>query len=327
MKKQRKSRNLNLELYKILEESPGGYRDTRYWGVFNGEKKELIKVDTKRYQKKLGQFSIEQLQVINARKSHYFYPKKIAYGNYNCNIFIEEISDIQKYWETQFKPIIAESIKRIKKPRELCPGDYYNLQCGISGTGAAQAWANWINWKNNREYRADCATLTWSLYSEFFHFMSARIEAITVKVLTKNNAIKDRFDRNAFYATAVGKNKRIEDLDHFSWYDKLYCLWNFIKHNSLSTYQTLKDRYPELLYEDEYVQGEMALYFIKFEDKMIEDIIAGCKEFFKEYCELVFNENYNEAQWNYCEYFIHRMNDEIEMYDNPLGLEWWDELD
>ena len=89
----------------------------------------------------------------------------------------------------------------------------------------------------------------------------------------------------------------------------------------------MKDRYPELLYEDEYEQGEMALYFIKFEDKMIEDIIAGCKEFFKEYCELVFNENYNEAQWNYCEYFIHRMNDEIEMYDNPLGLQWWDELD
>lgn len=93
MKKQRKSRNLNLELYKILEESPGGYRDTRYWGVFNGEKKELIKIDIKRYQKKLGQFSIEQLQVINARKSHYFYPKKVAYGNYNCNIFIEEISE------------------------------------------------------------------------------------------------------------------------------------------------------------------------------------------------------------------------------------------
>ena len=42
MKKQRKSRNLNLELYRTLEEASGGYRDTRYWGVFNGEKKELI---------------------------------------------------------------------------------------------------------------------------------------------------------------------------------------------------------------------------------------------------------------------------------------------
>ena len=46
MKKQRKTRNLNMELYKKLEEMSGGYRDTRYWGVFNGKEKDLIKPTT-----------------------------------------------------------------------------------------------------------------------------------------------------------------------------------------------------------------------------------------------------------------------------------------
>ncbi|MBR6738013.1 MAG: hypothetical protein IKL82_06650 [Clostridia bacterium] len=327
MKKQRKSRNLNMELYKKLEETSAGYRDTRYWGVFNGKEKEQIKIDVKRYQKKLGEFSSGQLKIINSRNWHYFYPKKVYYNEYNCNVFVDEIKEIKKYWENHFKPIIKDSYNRIKKPSKLCPGDYDNLQCGISGPGAAQAWADYMNWKNASEYREECAVLTFSLYSEFFHFMAARIEAITVKVLTQNNAIKDRFDRNVFYATTIGKNKKIEELDNFQWYDKLYCLWNFIKHNSISTYQTLKDRFPNCLYEDEYKQGEMALYFIRFNDEMIEEIIKGCIEFFKEYCELVFGENYEEAQWNYCKYFTVRMKDEIEMLENPLGLQWWDELD
>ena len=34
-----------------------------------------------------------------------------------------------------------------------------------------------MNWKNASEYREECAVLTFSLYSEFFHFMAARTEA------------------------------------------------------------------------------------------------------------------------------------------------------
>ncbi len=72
--------------------------------------------------------------------------------------------------------------------------------------------------------------------------MASRFEAILVKVLSKNNALADKFDRNIFYATAIGKDKSIQELEHFKYFDKLYCIWNFIKHNSASTYKTLNDR-------------------------------------------------------------------------------------
>lgn len=53
----------------------------------------------------------------------------------------------------------------------------------------------------------------------------------------------------------------------------------------------------------------------------------GIENFFKEYCQLVFNEDYdNEAQWNYADYFIEPMEEEIKAIDNPIDLEWWDEL-
>ena len=332
MKKERNCRNNNVELYRRLEEE-NNFEDTRYWGVFKFGKRIKysygeVKIDPKRFQKTTRCFSDEQLKVINARRTHYFFPKKFYYDDYNCNVFLKEINDIKKYWIDQFLPLIKESIDKVNKPKKLSPGDYYNLQCGISSVGAAQAWANWANMKQANEYTKQCAVLLYSLYAEFFHFMASRIEAILVKVLNNNNALKDRFDRNIFYATAIGKDKKIQELEHFGFFDKLYCIWNFIKHNSTSTYKTLNDRYPELIYqEDKYQQGELALYFIKFSEKLIDDIISGCGEFFKEYCELIFNENYQEAQWNYNTFFTSIVRDEIENITNPLGLQWWDDMD
>lgn len=332
MKKERKCRNKDLELYKRLDEQ-SNIGDDRYWGLFSikyaNSKSYTEVIDPKRFQKTTRHhFTEEQLKIINARKTHYFIPKKHYYGDYNCNVLIAEVGDIRHYWADHFLPLIKDAINKINKPQSVCPGDYYNLQCGISGAGAAQAWANWINMNKANEYKEQCAVVLFSLYAEFFHFMASRIEAILVKVLSKNNAIVDKFDRNIFYATAISKDKKIQDLTHFIYFDQLYCIWNFIKHNSTSTYKTLNDRYPELVYqEDKYEQGELALYFIRFSEELIKNIIDGCGEFFKEYCELVFNENYQDAQWNYTFYFTSIVRDEVETITNPLGLQWWDDLD
>lgn len=322
MKRERKCRNKDLKLYALLD-----IEDTRYWGLFYDNGKVMI--DPKRFQKTTYfKFTEEQLKIINARNTHYFYPKKYSYNDYNCNVFLNEIKDIRDYWSKQFLPLIKEAIEKINKPKQYYPGDYDNFQCGISGPGAAQAWANWTNMIKTNEYHEQCAVVLFSHYSEFFHFMAARIEAILVKVLNKNNALEDKFDRNIFYATAIGKEKKIQELEHFNFFDKLYCIWNFIKHNSESTYKTLSDRYPEIIYkEQKYEQGELALYFIRFSEQLINDIIEGCGEFFKEYCSLVFKEDYQEAQWNYDLFFTSMVDDEIEGITNPLGLQWWDDID
>lgn len=329
MKRERYSRNKDKNLYLKLDKYCD-VRDMRYWGLFDANKKGInLKIDPKRFQKALCfKFDENQLKIINNRKTHYFLPKKIYWQDYNCNIFQYEIDEIKKYWLKHFKELINREVNRIKKPQELMPGDYYNLQCGISGTGAAQAWANWQNMKNKQIYINECSSLISCLYAQFLHYMTSRIEAITIKVLTTNKIIKDRFDRKEFYKTLKSKEIAMEQMEYFSYYDKLYCIWNFIKHNSFSTFKTLNDRYPELIYcADKYQQGDLAIYFLKFSNELIEDLLNGIEKFFKEYCKIVFDEDYDEAQWNYSDYFIERANDEIESITNPLGLQWWDELD
>ena len=70
----------------------------------------------------------------------------------------------------------------------------------------------------------------------------------------------------------------------------------------------------------EYKQGDLAVCSVHFSDEMIVSLMDGVSTFFKEYCELVFHENYEEAQWNYSHYFLNIVHDEIELFTNPLGL-------
>lgn len=327
MKKERNSRHLNLSDKYKREYSE---TDRRHYGVFR-HKYGRIKIAPKTMlcyaQKELTE---EKLKIINNRKTHFFHPAKAHRIDYNYNLFIDEIEAIIKEWEETFKSYIEEQLGKIEKPRELSPGDYENFQNGISGYGAACAFATFQNDQNQRKYRNKVYQVLVSLYSQFLLQATSKIEAITVKVLDINNALgkKGEFNRNVLYATANGKDKKVEDLPSFKYYDKLYLIWHFLKHNNLSTYKNLKESYPNVLRTDiEYNSGDLAIYHICFSEDLIIELLNGCKTFFKEYCELVYGEKCDQASWNYDDFFIDIADGWIENNQNPLGLQWWDDID
>ena len=161
--------------------------------------------------------------------------------------------------------------------------------------------------------------------AQFFPQMASKIEAVTINVLTKNGWQEKNFSRNVFYNFKNIKETEVKSLKSFDAYNKLYAIWNFLKHNSLSTYEALKNSYPEAMIEADrkYAQGELALFYINFDETLINTLLSGLKEFFIEYCNLVFGENYESAQWNYNDWFLEKVNDEIESITNPLGLPPW----
>lgn len=303
------------------------YTDTRYYGVFCSGKKEalMVKVDPKRFQCSTGKkLNDVQLTIINRRKTHYFRPSKSNYDDFYCNMFESAIKNVKEYWQNHFKPLIHHAKQRVKKPKELSVGDCDLMICGIMESDEANTWANYENVMNDLIYRQECAMVVNSMYAQFVHHMASTVESVTVAVLTKEKAIGDHFDRNTLYGTAVNSGKSVKELSSFLWYERLYSLWNFIKHNSKSTYDKIKDSYPQALVEGrEYKQGDLAVCSVHFSDEMIVSLMDGVSTFFKEYCELVFHENYEEAQWNYSHYFLNIVHDEIELFTNPLGLPYY----
>ena len=346
MKKDRKSRETNKDLYwamdmdySVSQEDQARadsilnkhkvrnvFEDTRYYGLFLCGEDKRVKIDPIRYAKKIG-LSERQKEYINKRKTHYFSPSKKNYSDYNCNIFRKEISEIRSKWKEEHKPIVDAAIEKIKARKyDMCNDE--KLMCGICGPNGANARAQWATMKAKAEAEYKKFALKTSMYAEFFHLMASRIEATTVFVLTKNGFEGDKFGRNELYAFKGNKQEKISELVGFAEYDKMYCIWNFIKHNSLSTYNSLKDKYPEVIANNsKYKQGELAIHYVKIDEMLILDLLNGIEKFFDAYCKLVFDEDVDSADWNYDGYFLSSVNSKIEPITNPLGLDVFDELD
>ena len=161
-----------------------------------------------------------------------------------------------------------------------------------------------------------------TLLSQFFHNMASRIEAVSVSIYSKINPKMKRWSRDKLYDNINLKGESSRDLHSFKFHDQLYLIWNFIKHNNLDTYDNLKKDYPELLIEDEYKSGNQAKYYVKINEELINKLLNGTEKYFKEWCKLNCDEDFHEAQWNFDDYFIEQVDDEIEMIRNPLGLEF-----
>lgn len=52
-----------------------------------------------------------------------------------------------------------------------------------------------------------------------------------------------------------------------------------------------------------YKQGELAIFYMQFTNELMEKLLGGVITFFIEYCKVFFNEDYEEAQWNYDGFF------------------------
>ena len=189
-----------------------------YYGLFriNGK----VAIDPKRYKKQCG-LSDDIFNKIKNRSTTYFYPEKEYREDYYVVNFVDEINSIIKDYKETYKPIIDKSIENIEARPEVVAGDYGNLQMGISGAGAANAWAKYTNAMNKEKIRMEKIELKNSLYAQFFHQMVSRIEAITIKMAKKNNPELRSWNRNNLY-DGFTKKGPVRELKSFKYHDKLY---------------------------------------------------------------------------------------------------------
>lgn len=293
-----------------------------YYGLF--KTKNGIGIDPKRMQKTLyNRFTAEQMKIMNNRKTTYFHPKKESYLDYYVNNFIDVIDGLQNEFKNIYQPIIKQTMENINKERkQYSIGDIMLFQQGIYEADEAEMSARMATWRNEARVNRKMNEVYISLLSQFFHNMCSRIEAVSILMYSSVNPNMKRWSRDKLYDNINLKGLSSRDLPSFKYHDRLYSLWNFIKHNNMSAYNDLKDCYPDVLCNKKYEQGQPAKYYIKFSEKLINELLEGVKKFFIEWCELNCNENYKETSWNYEDFFTELIDDEIENYRNPLGLEF-----
>jgi hypothetical protein len=301
--------------------------NTQYYGVFLKGKAEsqYVTVDPIRYKKVLGipkEIEGNFRQITSERKETLFRPAKKLYHDYNINFVRDGFSRIKSNWHREIKPLILDTLSKIQGKEYSADFSEELFMTGIIDAEEAveRAWMKSSISRGMAEFRKN--ELWDSLYAQFFHQLVSQIEALQVKLLTKNGYEGDRFDRNVLYAFKGQKHERIKDLDGFTEYDKAYAIWNFIKHNTYSTYKNVNDNYPDLFKEGkEYRQGELACHHIKLSSELIESILEKTFSFLIGYCQLVFAEDPVEALWNYEEFFHKSVFWAIRGENDPFGLD------
>jgi len=301
--------------------------DTRYYGVFLKGTKEsrFILIDPVRWLKVFNadnEVKENMKAVMAKRNGPLFQPKRKAVFDYNINVMLSKLDEIRREWDKTNKPIINRVLSEICG-KFFTPYDDDLAQIGILNADEAVTNARMKTFFSHEFAELRKKELYYSLYAQYFHQMVSQIEALCIRVLTQNGFELDTFCRNDLYVFKGNKQELVRDLDGFKDFDKMYAIWNFLKHNSLSTFNVLKTGFPDVLLEGDYTQGELACFHVNFTDELISSIFDGADRFFKGYCRLVFGEDELEAMWNSEEHFLQNVYREIENGQNPLGLPFW----
>lgn len=290
--------------------------DLKYYGILikNGR----VRVDTKRFKK----FFALPNEKIEHRKTVYYTPSRIKACDYLCNVFRLEVAKIKRLWVDEY----SRAIKLIKTPQQV--EDSARLSLGADGIlepDEIEMSARIAGWNRSGEYRL----VIKSLYAQFFHQLMADLDALCLRVIASQGYASNNFTKQTFDVFIQGKQQKpsvaFENYINYAVYQEAYCVWNLLKHNSISAYLALKERFPNRAYDPEnsYQNGQSALSVIKIDEKYIFFVLDHICDFFDEVCRLGFGENTDDAKWDNDEYFLNIVNDTIEGIENPLGLPPW----
>ena len=264
--------------------------DTRHYGVFirGPADRRHLEIDLRRYE--------EFFELTGSMKTHEkatngepLVPARRHYLDYQINLVSAVINDIHTEWIDN-KTMIHVALDRIQ-PKQYEPYADDLAASGIIDFDEAQLNATIRSVFSEQRVISRRSKLSSSLYAQFFHQMAARIEALTTKMLANSGYDQDSFARNVLYTFGGHTEETVSRIEGFAEYDRLYAIWNFIKHNNRSVYRKVKEHYPDTLTDTVYAQGDLACYYVKFSDDLVESLLHGVELFLKGYCRDVLSED------------------------------------
>lgn len=286
-------------------------KDYHFWGVH--PKDNRFHIDTKRYKKMCKWIRIEEFMpegMFLNRNSVYFVPAKIHRNDYKVNIFRDLLSELKEDWFNEYKPIF-DLIKTPKQVEdETRTSEWMSTSCS-DDCDEIDANATMAAIRRDSKYQE----VIRSLYCQFITKVAVEVDRYTLIVMTECGFKTNDFDYKSFKAFTDGlskdkNSKKIKDLAKYNAYTMLHKINNFLKHNSLSAYSSLKKTYPnnvrskengtsEIDYENGMFAGDWLIIKDGYIDKLLDQLVV----FFEDYCHTFLNEDLEDSKWNYDDYF------------------------
>lgn len=284
---------------------------------FNGLfiKKEKLRIDVKRLAKS-DIFPSKIIEKINRipRNTKYFFPKGKEGDDYRCNLFNKYIEETRHLWIADLSPLM----NFIKKPNEFGDEVYrHNIFNGILEHDECETVRSKEIIKRSEGY----SSVLKMIRAQFIHYIGSIVEVALLDVFTREGHVMNYSSRKEFKKILCDEyGIEIEELLNYSNYLNFYALWNFMKHSSKKSYDDLKSKNPEIMTDKQYKNGTYSLSYLKLNDDTVTQLLDDLDIFFSSFSENVFNEDLEEAKWNYDQYFLNGFSRWKNSIDNPLDI-------
>ena len=300
-------------------------KELEFWGFH--KKNGRIHIDTKRYKKACEKVGITEFLpsgLFQERNTVYFIPAKIKRSDYKVNIFRDFLNALKKDWVEEYKPIL----NKIRTPNEVAEQSRLNSLCMTSDSDdydEIEIESRMAGFRREKTY----FRILQSLYCQFIMKIASEVDRLTLFVMTDCGYKGTDYSFESFckFTDGLIKNinsKKIKDLSKYNAYNMLHKINNFLKHNSIESYKTLKKLYPNNVAsiengtaKEEYENGMFAGEWIIVKDNYIDELIDKLIKFFEDYCKTYLNEDLDESRWNYDEFFMnayYKMRNPIEYF-------------
>ncbi len=317
--------------YSMFEEDPHWSSESlskpHYWGIHLIDGKTII--DVQRYNKTFDGIGASEFipEFFTTEGLSCFEPIKRKRYDYKINRFRDLIAGFKQDWIEEYKPIF----KAIKTPLQVYEGVRLNGLMTISSSediDLVEEDAMIARFRRTPKYE----NIIQSLYCSFVSKLSTEIDRYTLIVMCELGYKGNDYSFRSFVEFSDGLQKdrngiKISELRKYNAYNLLHKVNNFLKHNSVEAYNSLKHFYPNNVRSIEngtadikYENGMFAGDWIILKEDYIDDLLNKLVIFFEEYCLNFLSEDLEESKWNYDDYFLnaaHQMSDPYEYFGIP----------
>lgn len=313
----------------LFDYSKYGPRDYTYYGFHlkNGR----YHIDTKRL-KKLGYsgYFPEEL-FAKSRNTHYFVPRHKHEYEYAINMLLTMVNKLTSDWNTEYK----DAINGLKTPKQVKEETRLNM---IATSSSPKNDMDEIDFESlmagiKREGKYD--DVIRSIHLQYLQKMFTEyFRAILLVIKDRDYGNKNDFKYKDFFVyvqrKANSECKRANPLyrlPRYKYFNLLHKIDNFLKHNSRNAYdeiannafekdEDLKAFLSNYVFLDSevkhpYENGMYAGYWIKINSTFVDEMLNNLREFSIELCKLLYNETVSEASWNFDDYLVSILRNEI----------------
>ncbi len=278
-----------------------------------------VEIDIERYKRACEIVRITDFmpkEIFEESNIQYYIPSRKNRADYMVNIYIDSLNQLIADWNNEYKGLF----KKITTPNAVKEGYRLNSLMHTSSSDDfddIEVDAMLAGIRRSATYNR----IINELYCIFISKICTEVDRISLLAMTKAGYTDTDFSFKQFRAFSEGMLNGeavciIEDLKKYNAYNMLHKINNFLKHNSVDAYNTLKKYYPKNVASVEngksktpYENGMFACDWIILEENYIDDVLSKLKLFFIDYCKQYCREDDSRADWDNDEYFLHAIRE------------------